>query len=54
MGLPQMIFIILSAMSIGISIKEHGELKTGKHSFLSSVINFALTYGLLVWGGFFK
>lgn len=54
MGLPQIILIGLYAMSLGISMSNHGKPKTGKENFGSTLVGIVLTFGLLYWGGFFN
>lgn len=54
MRLPQILLIGLYAMSLGISMSDHGKPKTGKENFGYSLIGVILTLGLLYWGGFFS
>lgn len=54
MGLPQILLIGLYAMSLGISMSNHGESKTGKENFGNSLAATILMFGLLYWGGFFS
>ena len=50
---PQIILIILYAISLGIIITKHGEDKEGKHNFVVTLISNAVVLGILYWGGFF-
>lgn len=50
---PQMIYIILAAMSLGINLVRHGQDKEGKESFWVHLIAATITFSLLYWGGFF-
>ena len=50
---PQIIWIILVAMSLGIAIIKHGESFTQKYSMWKTLIRIAITGALLCWGGFF-
>jgi len=51
---PQIIYICLVFLSLGISIAEHGQPKKGLESFGKSLIANAIMIGLLYWGGFFS
>ena len=50
---PQLIYIALLMIGIGIDTAKHGEPKTGNHNCTSSIIAAILTIALLYWGGFF-
>lgn len=52
MRAPQIILIVLYAMSLAISLCKHGEDK-GKYNFWSSLIAAAIDVAILKWGGFF-
>jgi hypothetical protein len=54
MGTPQIIWIALMAVSLGISLSKHGEPKKGKNSFWTALISFGIQLAILTWGGFFK
>jgi hypothetical protein len=54
MGVPQIILIVLFAMSFTISLCKHGEPKTGFESAWISLFAIAIHVGLLWWGGFFS
>jgi 2-keto-4-pentenoate hydratase len=51
-GAPQIIWISLAAMGVGISIVKHGEPRS-PHSMWASIIGTPLAVALLYWGGFF-
>jgi uncharacterized membrane protein YbjE (DUF340 family) len=51
MGIPQVIWIVLVSLSLGIIAKEHGEMR--EQNFLYSLISILIQVGLLWWGGFF-
>lgn len=53
-GIPQIIYITLAAMGLGIDLIKHGETKSGKHNVVTTLIAQILVLGLLYWGGFFK
>jgi hypothetical protein len=53
MKAPQIIVIVLFAMSVGIDLVRDGEPKTGSHSVWITIADAVLTLGLLKWGGFF-
>jgi len=51
-GAPQIIWIVLTAMGLGISIVKHGEPRS-PHNMWASIIGTPLAAALLYWGGFF-
>lgn len=51
MGIPQYILLILYTLSLGMRLHEEAE-KPDKSAW-SAVITYAVTMGLLWWGGFF-
>lgn len=51
-GAPQIIWIVLAAMGLGISIVKHGESR-GPHNMWAAIIGTPLVAALLYWGGFF-
>lgn len=51
MGVPQIIVIVLYALSLGVSLCKHGEYS--KNNFFYSLVSVAIVFGLLIWGGFF-
>jgi len=52
MGVPQIIFIVLLSMQLGMAIAKHGEPRLPYHAGWA-VANIILVTGLLYWGGFF-
>lgn len=54
MSTPAIIWIVITAIGLGVSIGEHGKPKTGVHSFWSVLFATAISFSLLYWGGFFK
>ncbi|UWG96827.1 hypothetical protein LPY66_18410 [Dehalobacter sp. DCM] len=53
MGTPQIIYIVLIALSLGINIAEHGKPRSNNNAWYA-VISAAITTGILIWGGFFS
>lgn len=51
--LPQLIYLGLSLLGLGIAIEQHGKPKKGNENFWITFITWILTLGLLYWGGFF-
>jgi hypothetical protein len=52
--IPQLIFLFLLTLGLGISFAKHGEEKSSpNYNGWHSVINFIVTVGILYWGGFF-
>ena len=54
MGVPQIIVIVLSATGLLLQAYYHGKPKDGKNNFFTGLISTTITFGLLIWGGFFK
>jgi hypothetical protein len=54
MGIPQIILCALVTLNIGVALAKHGEPRTGKYGFFSSLFSAAIMFTLLIWGGFFK
>jgi hypothetical protein len=52
-GIPQVIFLMLTAIGLWIELDKHGKVKTGRHNIFSTLIAEVLIYSLLWWGGFF-
>lgn len=53
MSIPAVILLCIYAMSIGVSMMEHGTPKTGINSFWTTLVGVCINIGLLWWGGFF-
>ncbi len=53
-GIPQIIMLIMYAMSLGIDLAKHGEPREGKYNAVSGLIGVAIGLALLWWGGFFS
>lgn len=53
MGIPQIIIIVLYALSYGAAINEVAEGKKDGGFMLNKTIATAIMMGLLWWGGFF-
>jgi hypothetical protein len=51
---PEIVYIILVSLSLGITAAQHGEPKKGKESIFQTLISHSLTFALLYWGGFFS
>ena len=54
MNAPQITIIALYALSLGMTLAQHGKPKTGTHSFWVALIGTAINFGILYWGGFFN
>ena len=54
MHIPQIIFIVLSLLGLGIEMEKHGQPKTGYHNFFIIFFVTVLQYIILYWGGFFS
>jgi len=51
--LPQIIFLALQLMSLGIAMGKHGQEKSGKENAWVSFFALLIGWSLLYWGGFF-
>lgn len=54
LGMPQLIYLGLTLIGIGVSMAQHGKPKTGKENVFVSLIANAVSFMLLYWGGFFN
>ncbi len=52
--IPQLIYLAITVLSLGITMGKHGEPKLGKHDGWSHVIAVILMQLLLIWGGWYK
>ena len=52
--IPQIVMIVLFAMSLGISAATHGKPKDGNNSFFLSLLSVVIQVAILWWGGFFS
>jgi hypothetical protein len=50
---PQILYIILTLVNLLLNAHYHGEPKEGNHNFFIDLLGIAITYALLIWGGFF-
>lgn len=50
---PQGIFMSIMVMNVGVKLANHGKPRTGRENVWIELIGFAITVGLLSWGGFF-
>lgn len=50
----EIIIVLLSAISLGIDLKEHGEPKTGYNNVWSHIISICITYFLMYKAGLFQ
>lgn len=50
---PQVIWIVLTIFVLFCEAMQDGEPKTGKHSLPLEMLDSALVFLLLYWGGFF-
>lgn len=51
--IPQIIFLALICMSVGMHLAKNGEQRDGEYNFGLALICAAIEIGLLWWGGFF-
>lgn len=50
---PQIVWIGLVCLGVGVSLAKDGEPKTGNHNFVADCAGYALGLTLLYFGGFF-
>jgi hypothetical protein len=53
LGIPQLILLGLTVLSLGIHLAKHGEPKGTSWNFFHVAIADAIVLVLLYWGGFF-
>lgn len=53
MGIPQIIFIIISSIGLLLAARDHGAPRPDSNFWLHLIAT-CITYILLIWGGFFK
>lgn len=54
MGAPEIILIILYALSLYLNLEKWGKGEISGSSFAGCVASTAVQFGLLAWGGFFS
>ena len=54
MGWPQITYIVLVAMSLGLTMAKHGQPRTDNHNAWTSLLALAIVMPLLYFGGFFS
>lgn len=50
---PQIIYLFLVILGLGICLERHGKPKTGEYNFFVDLFSAVLAFGLLYWGNFF-
>ena len=53
MGTPQIIWLVLNTLGLGIVLCKHGEYRREKNNFWVSLAALIIEVVLLKWGGFF-
>lgn len=53
MGWPEMIYLTLLFMALGISMAKHGEMEIREENFFTKLLMAGIQIALLWWGGFF-
>ena len=53
MGAPQIAYLVLMGLSMGVSIADHGKTEVKKENCVTTLIAIAIQFGILFWGGFF-
>lgn len=54
MTAPQSIIMALCTLDLGMALAQHGQPRTGKHSFWLTLVTAAILIAVLYWGGFFN
>lgn len=54
MEAPQIVYIVLASMSLGIHLVKHGEDRNKKYDFWGELIGSGIIISILYWGGFFN
>lgn len=50
---PQVVWLVLAGLGIGIGLAQHGTPKTGRHNIVVDVLSVGIGLLLLYCGGFF-
>lgn len=53
LGIPQFIVLAMMFIDIGVALVVDGKPRTGKHSFMTTLINAVIQILILYAGGFF-
>ena len=53
MGIPQIIMIVMLALTLFTNIANHNKPREGKYNAWQALISIAIQVSLLAWGGFF-
>lgn len=53
MGWPQITWLVIVMLGVGITLEQHGKPKTGKHNIWVTLVALGINVGLLNAGGFF-
>lgn len=54
LGIPQMIYLVLTAMELGMYLVKHGERRNDKYNFFIALISQGIILWILYLGGFFN
>lgn len=54
LGIPQLIYIALSLLSLGAHLANHGQPKISKYNFWASLMREGIIIWILCAGGFFS
>lgn len=54
MGIPQIIMVVMMAMSVGLYLGKHGQQKKEKYNVWVAILTAAIEFALLWWGGFWQ
>ena len=54
MGIPQIIMIVMLALTLFVSVVEHNKPREGKYNVWQTLVGIAIQISLLTWGGFFQ
>ena len=47
-------YLVITLIGLGVCLQIHGEPKTGNHNFFATLLTTALTFLLLIKGGYFS
>ncbi|MCW2488896.1 lytic transglycosylase domain-containing protein, partial [Candidatus Symbiopectobacterium sp. NZEC127] len=53
MGWPQITWLVVTSLVLGINLMQHGKLRTDRHNFWGKLFDALVTAGVLWAGGFF-
>lgn len=54
MGIPQIVFLVLMALALGVSMANDGKVEMKQESWVKTLVSIVIECAILYWGGFFS